>query len=302
MPARFPALCTSAHPVQKCAFLNKDKSSGGNMPKQLQAWENGVHKRQRAEPRKQAGMQGHKSIAELRRAALTQDAGKRPLPWALGIPPAPQHSGLQAKPCPLHGCCPLGPDTKRSGKSLCRRVSLFMVRTSSRAPSSSRLSIRKLRLAPEHSLPYHTGVRSSTCSTPEPTGTAPHTPANAPSDGRVSSGIGTFFQWKVHTGCKSVRRKPSSLTLCCKKYLLRLVPISGELLGPCRGLPPRPNPCQQCRAGRGQPRGPFCGRLCLSRLLRLRLLALAWEFLPQTNHHLRYSYRRGHRPSIILPS
>lgn len=84
---------------------------------------------------------------------------------------------------------------------------------------------------------------------------------------------------------------------------VRLRGAAGAVLQ-ASSCPPPPGKTLPSSVGQGgwQPQGLFCGRLCWSALLRLCLLALAWEFLPQTNHHLCYPYRRGHRPSIILPS
>lgn len=135
IPATFLALPTGTHKVQKCAFLIKtvaemhqNNSKSGKLE----------HSRWRAGPRVQAGVQGHTHCccthAGLVGAALKQGPSARLLPRAWGSPRSPQH-----RPLPLcFACCVLlNPDVKRTGKELCRLVSLFKQGTSLPAPLCS---------------------------------------------------------------------------------------------------------------------------------------------------------------------
>lgn len=72
--------------------------------------------------------------------------------------------------------------------------------------------------------------------------------------------------------------------------------------GPCCRLPRSSPQHSPSRSVVGAAPGPPAGGGAWAAARCAAVPALAWEFLPQTNHHLCYPYRRGHRPSIILPS
>lgn len=124
-------------------------------------------------------------------------------------------------------------------------------------------------------------------------------------DDKVPLGTGTSFLWKAHSECRSVKNNPFP-----NPVLRETLAQAGVWLGGATGAvlwgsaqwgsaqlgfsPVGFSPV-------GSSPGPSAAAV-LRWLLRLRLRALAWELLPQTNHHFCYPYRRGHGPSIILPS
>lgn len=168
----------------------------------------------------------------------------------------------------------------------------------------------QLLLAQESSSPSRASVRSSSFRRPHPHQPKLHLMEKSPW-GLAPCPSGNSSR------CKSVQKSCCAETRVCSGSCW-----SGDQPGLCHRLPLLPSAkCLTAVPGGGRPPGgphlegghsgvppagghprvPSVGG-CARARCRLRLLALAWERLPQTNHHLCYPYSRGHGPSIILPS
>lgn len=193
-------------------------------------------------------MRGCKPVESVR-AALEQDPRA-----ARGPPAAPQHPPCQAKLRPPRSPALLDPlpPRPRYGKDREEAVqTCWLVPGGNTFASALVLPAARPQGAPGPGEPI---APPYSCQEPQESETRAHTCirlTNAPSDGKVSWGIGAFSQCKAHSGCKSVGKNlfPSPML---QEILAQAGVQLGEQPGPRHGLHPSPPSAKRSPAAPGR--------------------------------------------------